>query len=101
MNSYFFRNLYLDHIGGDAVPQREDAFVFDNLCETVSHSAEMDVNSAEMWEVRALSLRQGEASKEREVLNQTPSSWANLICRHLIYNNNIWNSHASVFCISF
>lgn len=53
---YFFRNLYLDHIGGDAVPQREDALVFDNLCETVSHSAEMDINSTQMWEACALSL---------------------------------------------
>lgn len=59
MTSFIFLGNYLDHIGTDAVPQREDALVFDNLCETVSHSAEMDVNSAEMWEARALSLKQG------------------------------------------
>lgn len=57
---FFFRKLYLDHVGGDAVPQREDALVSDDLRETVRHSAEMDVNAAEVWEARALSLKGGE-----------------------------------------
>lgn len=60
-------NLYLDHVGRDAVPQGEDALVFDNLDEAVGHSAEMDVDSTQMWEVCALSLKQGERGKE--VLN--------------------------------
>lgn len=66
-----FRNMYLDHVGGDAIPQREDALVFDNLYEAVSHSTEMDVDSTEMWEVCALSLKQGERGTEREVSNPT------------------------------
>lgn len=63
--------MYLDHVGGDAIPQREDALVFDNLYEAVSHSTEMDVDSTEMWEVCALSLKQGERGTEREVSNPT------------------------------
>lgn len=62
--------MYLDRVGGDATPQRGDALVFDNLHETVSHATEMDVNSTEMWEVWALSLKQGERGTEREVSNQ-------------------------------
>lgn len=63
---FIYGNLYLDHISGDAIPQRQDALVFDNLCETVNHPAEMDVHSAEMWEARALSLKQGEGEKEEK-----------------------------------
>lgn len=63
--------MYLDHVGGDAIPQREDALVFDNLYETVSHSTEVDVDSTEMWEACALSLKQGERGTEREVSKPT------------------------------
>lgn len=65
-----FRTMYLDHVGGDAIPQREDALVFDNLYETVSHSTEVDVDSTKMWEVCALSLQQGERGTG-EVSNPT------------------------------
>lgn len=37
--------LYLYWVCGQAVPQREDALVSDNLWETVNHSSEMDVDS--------------------------------------------------------
>lgn len=81
--------MYLDHVGSDAIPKRENTLVFDDLYETVSHSTEMDVDSTEMWEVCALSLKQGDRGNEKEVLNQTWSSGGKLICGNLIYNNNI------------
>lgn len=55
--------LYLYCVGRQTIPQREDALIFNNLHKTVSHSAEMDVNSTKVWETSALCLRR---TKEEE-----------------------------------
>ena len=48
---------YLYCVGGEAIPQRQDALVSNNLNETVNHSREMDIDSAKMWKTGILRLR--------------------------------------------
>lgn len=59
--------LYLYCVGCEAVPQGEDALVSDNLWETVDHSREMDVDSAEVRQTSTLRLQK---LKSETVVNQ-------------------------------
>lgn len=47
---------YLYCVGSEAVPQWEDALVFNNLNETVNHPSEMDVNSTVVGKAGTLRL---------------------------------------------
>lgn len=47
---------YLDHVGRDATPQRQDALVSDHLPEAVQHSSEVDIGPTVMREPRILGL---------------------------------------------
>lgn len=49
--------MYLYCVCSQAVPQREDAVVFNDLYETVDHSAEMDVHPAQVRKTNTLRLR--------------------------------------------
>lgn len=79
-SDYTLLKLYLYWVGSQAVPQREDALVSDNLWETVNHSSEMDVDSAEVGQPSTLRLQKKNTSLINDKwwqLNpqQTPNIW--------------------------